>query len=173
MKQILFPMYLPPKMLHQYLSMSGRPTLRPVALAATRFSSRLSIEPHASTNVPLHNSPSRASAQLSRSIPNINIALSRQTVPTSTGSPNIEPYTVTRTPSHQLPIYQLTKSGGNLKLTRIRKTNGDLEVLVRQLDQVLSPRPAYVKINQLTRHIVVKVGNLHDNDCCDSQMVDG
>jgi len=56
-----------------------------------------------------------------------------------------------------LPVYQLAKSGGNLKLTRVRKLGGELETLRKQLESTLSPKPEYVKINPLTGHIMIKV----------------
>ena len=68
-----------------------------------------------------------------------------------------EPYTVTRTPTQGLPVYQLAKSGGNLKLTRVRKLGGEVETLRKQLESTLSPKPEYVKINPLTGHIMIKV----------------
>lgn len=68
-----------------------------------------------------------------------------------------EPYTVSRTPTRGLPVYQLSKSGGNLKLTRVRKLGGALETLRKQLEETLRPEPEYVKINPLTGHIIIKV----------------
>lgn len=67
------------------------------------------------------------------------------------------PYSVSRTPTRGLPVYQLAKSGGNLKLTRVRKLEGDIEVLRKQLEETLSPKPEYVKINPTTNHIMIKV----------------
>lgn len=69
-----------------------------------------------------------------------------------------EPYTITRTPSKGLPVYELRKGGGTLKLTKVRKIGGEREVLKMQLEKSLMPKPEYVKINPLTGHVVIKVG---------------
>lgn len=68
-----------------------------------------------------------------------------------------EPYHVLRTPSNQLPIYLLAKRGGNLHQTRIKKVEGDLAVLRNQLQQALKVPEEEIRINQRTRHIVIKV----------------
>lgn len=71
-----------------------------------------------------------------------------------------EPYTVTRTPSQGLPVYQYTKSGGNLKMTRVRRLKGEIETLRKQLEGTLRPKPEYVTINSLNGHIQIKVGKI-------------
>ncbi|KAL9014324.1 MAG: hypothetical protein Q9173_001032 [Seirophora scorigena] len=68
------------------------------------------------------------------------------------------PYHVHRTPSQQLPVYQLAKRGGNLLLTRLRKVDGDIMQLKLHLQQALDLRPEEISINQLTRHIHIKSG---------------
>ena len=75
-------------------------------------------------------------------------------------SPSSEhlPYRVNRTPSKQLPIYLLAKRGGNLKQTRLRKIEGDINTLKEDLKQALGiVEDKEIQINQLTRHIIVKV----------------
>ncbi|KAI9878321.1 MAG: hypothetical protein M1830_001254 [Pleopsidium flavum] len=67
-----------------------------------------------------------------------------------------QPYHVSRTPSNQLPIYLLAKRGGNLHQTRIKKIEGDIAELRKQLQQELKVAEQEIKINQLTRHIVIK-----------------
>lgn len=67
------------------------------------------------------------------------------------------PYHIHRTASQQLPIYHLAKRGGNLHQTRIRKIDGDLMELKKDLRQALGLREEHIAINQLTRHIVIKV----------------
>lgn len=57
-----------------------------------------------------------------------------------------------------MPTYELAKGGGNLKLTRVRRLAGEREVLKKDLEAYLMPKPEYVKINPVTGHIVVKVG---------------
>ena len=66
-------------------------------------------------------------------------------------------YHVDRTPSKQLPIYHLIKAGGNLKQTRIRKISGDITALRTDLQRELGLREDQIRINQLTRHIIIKV----------------
>ncbi|KAG9748614.1 hypothetical protein KCU73_g7044, partial [Aureobasidium melanogenum] len=49
-------------------------------------------------------------------------------LPESEIAPNL-PYFVTRTPSNELPIYTLRKRGGNMRLTRVKKIDGNIDVL--------------------------------------------
>ena len=67
------------------------------------------------------------------------------------------PYHVHRTASQKLPIYHLAKRGGNLHQTRIRKIEGDVEMLREELVASLALKEETVKINRLTGHIIVKV----------------
>lgn len=77
--------------------------------------------------------------------------------PSEPSSTRTEPYHVTRTPSHQLPIYLLAKRGGNLHQTRVKKIEGDIAALRRELQLALVIAEEDIKINQLTRHIIIKV----------------
>ncbi|KAE8557252.1 hypothetical protein EYB25_001958 [Talaromyces marneffei] len=70
------------------------------------------------------------------------------------------PYFVRRTPSNKLPVYLETKAGGTKRLTKIQKTEGDLEALKSDLAKALnletgSKKPE-VTINSTTGHIIVK-----------------
>ncbi|KAJ5095387.1 hypothetical protein NUU61_004743 [Penicillium alfredii] len=73
------------------------------------------------------------------------------------------PYFVRRTGSNQLPVYLVTKAGGTKQLTKIQKTEGDLDALRNDLSRTLgidaaesrSKTPG-VSINRLTGHIIVK-----------------
>jgi large subunit ribosomal protein L49 len=69
------------------------------------------------------------------------------------------PYFVRRTGSNQLPVYVVTKAGGTKQLTKIQKTEGDLDTLRTDLAHSLGvdPRSPDVSINRLTGHIIVKV----------------
>ena len=71
------------------------------------------------------------------------------------------PYFVRRTPSNKLPVYLETKAGGTKRLTKIQKTEGDLEALKSDLAKALnletSSKKAEVTINSTTGHIIVKV----------------
>lgn len=75
-------------------------------------------------------------------------------------------YHIHRTPSQQLPVYQLSKRGGNLHQTKIRKISGNLEQLRHDIQQALGLTDERIMINQLTRHIIIKVfhgGNRNRN----------
>ncbi|TQS35602.1 hypothetical protein Golomagni_03970 [Golovinomyces magnicellulatus] len=66
-------------------------------------------------------------------------------------------YCVRRTPSNQLPIYHVEKNGGNKKLTRIRKVEGNVKALRDELREVLNLTEKECTINHLTGHVIVKV----------------
>ncbi|KAJ5683824.1 Phosphopantothenoylcysteine decarboxylase [Penicillium maclennaniae] len=68
------------------------------------------------------------------------------------------PYFVRRTGSNQLPVYLVTKAGGTKQLTKIQKTEGDLDALRDDLAYTLGVdvRSPDVSINRLNGHIIVK-----------------
>ena len=76
------------------------------------------------------------------------------------------PYTITRTPSQQLPIYHLSKAGGNKHLTKLRKIDGDLSQLKSDVRAALGVeeyvtdrmgrKKENVAVNWTTRQIVVR-----------------
>ncbi|KAF2219840.1 mitochondrial large subunit ribosomal protein-domain-containing protein [Elsinoe ampelina] len=66
------------------------------------------------------------------------------------------PYFVTRTPSNELPVYQFHKAGGNKKLTRIRKIDGNLEALRDAVQSEFKLKKEDCTINSLTRQVIVK-----------------
>ncbi|KHJ31969.1 putative mitochondrial large ribosomal subunit [Erysiphe necator] len=65
-------------------------------------------------------------------------------------------YKVERTPSNQLPIYHLIKNGGNKKITRIRKIQGNLQELRNDLRKALNLTDKECTINSTTGHVLVK-----------------
>jgi len=67
-----------------------------------------------------------------------------------------KPYYVTKTPSNLYPVYTMKKRGGNMKLTKLRRIEGDVAALRRDLQEALGMEDKEVVINQLTRHIIVK-----------------
>lgn len=67
------------------------------------------------------------------------------------------PYHIHRTASLQLPIYHLAKRGGNLHQTRIRKIDGNLMELKKDLTEALGVKAEHIAVNQLTKHIIIKV----------------
>ncbi|GAM83242.1 hypothetical protein ANO11243_012280 [Dothideomycetidae sp. 11243] len=76
-------------------------------------------------------------------------------IPASQQSPNL-PYYVTRTPSNELPVYNLAKAGGNKPLTRIRKIDGDIEALREALQHHFQLKRDECTVNHLTRQVLVK-----------------
>lgn len=55
-------------------------------------------------------------------------------------------------------MYQLRKRGGNMHITKVKHIEGDIEVLKADLQDALGLENGKdVVINQLTRHIIVKV----------------
>ncbi|PBP23064.1 hypothetical protein BUE80_DR005749 [Diplocarpon rosae] len=66
------------------------------------------------------------------------------------------PYRITLTPSKNLPIYTLQKRGGNKRLTKVRRIEGDITALKKDLQEALGLREKDVTINQLTNQIMVK-----------------
>lgn len=55
-------------------------------------------------------------------------------------------------------MYLLAKRGGNLKQTKIRRIEGNINVLRTDLQQALGVDEKEVVINQLTQQIIIKVG---------------
>ncbi|RMJ26109.1 hypothetical protein PHISP_03042 [Aspergillus sp. HF37] len=69
------------------------------------------------------------------------------------------PYFIRRTASNQLPVYLVTKAGGTKQLTKIQKTEGDLEALRRDLTLYLdsrSSKASEISINHLNGHIIAR-----------------
>ncbi|KAI0998815.1 hypothetical protein K3495_g9380 [Podosphaera aphanis] len=74
----------------------------------------------------------------------------------SSKSPSVLKYVVRRTPSDKLPVYQLSKNGGNKKITKIRKVEGDIAALRDEIREAFGLTDRECTINQLTGHILVK-----------------
>ncbi|RDW84927.1 hypothetical protein BP6252_02517 [Coleophoma cylindrospora] len=74
----------------------------------------------------------------------------------ATATAPILPYRIARTPSKNLPIYLLNKAGGNKKMTKLRKIEGDISALRSEIQATLGLDEKDVVINQLTRHILIK-----------------
>lgn len=73
-------------------------------------------------------------------------------------------YRISLTPSKQYPVYTLSKRGGNMKLTKIRRIEGDVAALRTELQEALGLPQKEVVINQLTKHIIVKVCEVKERD---------
>ncbi|KAH7085934.1 mitochondrial large subunit ribosomal protein-domain-containing protein [Paraphoma chrysanthemicola] len=81
----------------------------------------------------------------------------KPTTPPSANLPLSPPrYHVSRSASKNLPIYTDYKRGGNLHLTTVRKITGDLSALRDELRVYLNKKNEDVKINDLTKHVIVK-----------------
>ncbi|KAF2121819.1 mitochondrial large subunit ribosomal protein-domain-containing protein [Lophiotrema nucula] len=65
-------------------------------------------------------------------------------------------YHVAKSSKHNYPIYTDYKRGGNLHLTLIRKITGDLSALRDELKIYLNKNEGDVKVNQLTKQVIVK-----------------
>lgn len=81
--------------------------------------------------------------------------------PVSPASAEPLPYFIHRTESNKLPVYHDKKRGGNLLLTKIRKTEGNLTVLRQHLIDELALDPERVYINNLTKQVIIK-GHVKD-----------
>lgn len=79
---------------------------------------------------------------------------------------SILPYSISRTPSSNLPVYHLAKAGGNKHLTTVRKLAGDLNALQSDIRSALGleqfvidqqgRKKENVAINWTTRQIIVR-----------------
>jgi len=101
----------------------------------------------------------RQAQALKEQVPSTPTLPSKASKPAPTLQLNNLPYFVRRTGSNQLPVYLVTKAGGTKQLTKIQKTEGDLDTLRTDLAYTLGvdPRSPDVSINRLTGHIIVKV----------------
>lgn len=134
------------------------PFLRPMALprpsTITRFlslSRPLSTTPSPSPKTPLP--PISTPIQTSTSTPNAPS-------PTDPEPAFLKPatYRITRTHTNGLPVYLLSKRGGNLKQTKLRRIEGNIMDLRRDLQKALGVEDEKeVVVNQLTQQIIVKV----------------
>ncbi|KAK0612142.1 mitochondrial large subunit ribosomal protein-domain-containing protein [Immersiella caudata] len=66
------------------------------------------------------------------------------------------PYLVGRTPSNNLPVYQLTKRGGNYKLTVVKKVDGDKQALRHDMAQEFGMDIEDVRVKTVTGHLELK-----------------
>ncbi|KAN0070414.1 Mitochondrial large subunit ribosomal protein (Img2) domain containing protein [Elaphomyces granulatus] len=113
-------------------------------------------------------SPSPSSSSSSSSSSSKNSAEDVQSPSPQRPDPPLQltnlPYFIRRTPSNQLPVYLVTKTGGTKRQTKIQKTEGDLDALRNDLARTLGlesgdPRATKspeVTINRLNGHIIVK-----------------
>ncbi|KAI4111340.1 MAG: hypothetical protein LQ339_000539 [Xanthoria mediterranea] len=155
---ILFLRPLPPPhrsslllLLRPFSSTSPKPK------GAQQFVNKRPPRPSSTTRPPTSSSSSAAAKRKSPPTP----AAAKSTTPPESPPPVPDitqplPYHIHRTPSQQLPVYQLAKRGGNLLLTRLRKIDGDIAKLKEELQQALGLKQEQISINQLTKHIIIK-----------------
>ena len=62
-----------------------------------------------------------------------------------------------KTGTKGIPVYQLSKRGGNLHQTKVRRIEGDIMALKTDLQRALGLEDKEIVINQLTQHIIIKV----------------
>lgn len=120
-----------------------RPLALPRAATFTRFLATASKAKAASA------SAAKATANLKKYTP-INQPPSAEAIAAL-------PYRISRTPSKLFPVYLLRKRGGNLHQTRLRKIEGNINVLRKDLQMALLLEEKDIFINQLTRQIIIKV----------------
>lgn len=94
----------------------------------------------------------------------ISSATTATTTSSATATTQTYPYRVNRTPSNNLPIYLLAKAGGNLKQTKVRKIEGNINVLKTDLQQALGLDEKEIAINQLTKQIIIKVWRIYQEN---------
>ena len=70
-------------------------------------------------------------------------------------------YYVHRTPSEELPVYHLSKRGGNLHQTKIRKVTGDRQSLCVALQENLGLDMGNIAVNPRTGNIIIKARLYH------------
>ncbi|KAJ5888028.1 Phosphopantothenoylcysteine decarboxylase [Penicillium taxi] len=145
-------------------SVASVQTCRPVSLfSPTRYASFSILQlksPSTMNQARMFLTHVRRQAQAFREPP---ITRSTSTLPKGAKSqPALQltnlPYFVRRTGSNQLPVYVVTKAGGTKQLTKIQKTEGDLDALRNDLALTLGVdvRSSDVSVNRLTGHIIVK-----------------
>ena len=71
------------------------------------------------------------------------------------------PYFVDRNSLDNFGVYQKTKSGGNKKVTLVKRGQGNLQALRCDLRDALQLDDSQLYINHVTKHVVVKVRDPH------------
>ncbi|KAI0389307.1 mitochondrial large subunit ribosomal protein-domain-containing protein [Xylariaceae sp. FL0594] len=70
--------------------------------------------------------------------------------------PRILPYFVGRNGLNNLSVYHKNKSGGNRKLTHLKRGEGDLMALKEDIRRALNLGKDEISVNNVTKHIVIK-----------------
>jgi large subunit ribosomal protein L49 len=132
-----------------------RPLALPRASTIHHFFSASASTSSTSTS-PLINSSSASIPIPPPTSPQAEETLAHTTSTSKPTSPILR-YRVNRTPSSNLPVYLLGKRGGNLKQTKLRKIEGDINTLRIELRDELKLNDKDIVINQVTKHIMIRV----------------
>ncbi|KAK7753394.1 54S ribosomal protein img2, mitochondrial [Diatrype stigma] len=145
------------------------------AAASSPESSPLASSPESATvtatTPPTFEAPAPAPAAAEAATPSAAIPSEEPAAPTKiitprkpsalTEEPDLPPrklpYFVGRNPFNNFGVYQRRKRGGNLKVTLVKKGEGNLQALKHDIKKALDLRDDEVAVNSITRHIVVKV----------------
>ncbi|RYP92171.1 hypothetical protein DL770_001678 [Monosporascus sp. CRB-9-2] len=66
------------------------------------------------------------------------------------------PYFVSKNNLDNFSVYHRKKAGGNLKVTLLKRAEGNLQALKHDLKEALQLRDADVSVNSVTKHIMVR-----------------
>ncbi|KAI1640838.1 hypothetical protein F4809DRAFT_588948 [Biscogniauxia mediterranea] len=148
------------------LSRSFRPlTKAPIPLST--LSSRILLPACArnlTTSEPAAHAPPDApldalSSELSNEASEPTAPSEPLTPPTEQPTPPTLPYYVGRNNLRNFGVYHKVKAGGNFKVTLLKKGEGNLQALKRDIKDALGLPETDVSVNRVTRHIVIKVGD--------------
>ncbi|KAH8159018.1 hypothetical protein CIB48_g9223 [Xylaria polymorpha] len=81
--------------------------------------------------------------------------------PAEPNEPPRLPYFVGRNNLNNLSVYHQKKRGGNLKLTILKKGEGDIQALRQDLRDALQLQNGDISVNSVTRHILIR-GHMRD-----------
>ncbi|KAK4178936.1 hypothetical protein QBC36DRAFT_323648 [Triangularia setosa] len=70
------------------------------------------------------------------------------------------PFDIGRSATNNFSVYQLAKRGGNLKLTLVKKVEGNRIAFKEELGKALRLSPKDIKVSSLTGHVEVPVSLL-------------
>ncbi|KAF2174684.1 hypothetical protein K469DRAFT_705238 [Zopfia rhizophila CBS 207.26] len=113
-----------------------------------------SAQPPVSKPVPSSKSP-RSTKHVKKSKPAKSATMTPK-LPKDPKLPAPPAYHVARSHNNNYPVYTDYKRGGNLHLTTVRKVTGNLAALRAELRTLLEKDKYEVKINDLTKHVIVK-----------------
>jgi large subunit ribosomal protein L49 len=139
-----------------------RPTLFPRAAAPSRLLLQLAAPTTTLRSVPFCRriTTETTSQSTSSASPSTPVLTPSETSIPAPAEPAPRPaFLVSRTPSQQLPVYQLAKRGGNMKFTILKKIEGDIRALKSELKSELALEDKQIKINHVTGHLEISVRN--------------